>query len=162
MWSCSGIESYNAEAVVVVSSIVSLLASTARKIQILENMQLCSVLDELDKLPTDPEDRLGEDTGDEREQEEQEGRRVLLQESQVTCSGNRKGRSLDAKYKEVWEDRKLLLAVTFFPMSHEETTTIMHCATQTRDKHKAGSVARLPQCTARQGQWMSATRRVHQ
>ena len=30
----------------------------------------------------------------------------------------------------MWEDRKLLLTATFFPMSHEETTAIMHCATQ--------------------------------
>ena len=34
----------------------------------LENMQLCSVLDGLDKLPADPEDRLEGDTGNERGQ----------------------------------------------------------------------------------------------
>ena len=117
VWSCSGIESYNAEAVVVVSSIVSLLASTTRKIQILENMQLCSVLDELDKLRPNSEDESEEESGDEREQEEQES---AAAESQATCSGSRKGRSLDAKYKEVLKDRMLLLAMTFSPMTRPQ------------------------------------------
>ena len=37
---------------------------------------------------------------------------------------------MDAKYKEVWEDRKLLVTAIFFPMSHEENAAIMRCATQ--------------------------------
>ena len=50
--------------------------------------------------------------------------------SEGNCSGPKKNRSLDAKYKEVWEARKLLLTATFFPMTHEENIAIMHSATQ--------------------------------
>ena len=116
-------------------SIVSLFASTTRKIRILENMKLCSVFDELDKLSPDPEDGSEGETGDEQEQEEQES---AAAKSQVTSNGSREGRSLDAKYKEMWEGRKLLLVATVFPMSHEETTSTMHCFTQTRTNTMQG------------------------
>ena len=53
-WSCNSIESYTPEAVVAVRSIVSLLSSTTKKMQSMDNMQSCSsVLDELAELPTD-------------------------------------------------------------------------------------------------------------
>jgi hypothetical protein len=152
VWSCNSIESYTPEAVVVVKSIVSLLSSTARKMENMDSMQLCSnVLDELAELPADPADVSEADSSDDDnveehppdlseedsaadanldEEETQAERDRAATQSQVTSSASKKGRTLDAKYGEVWEDRKLLLTATFFPMSHEETTAIMHCATQ--------------------------------
>ena len=53
VWSCSGIESYTPEEVAVLKSIVSLFCSTARKMQNMDSMQSCSVLEELEELPAD-------------------------------------------------------------------------------------------------------------
>ena len=91
VWSCSGIGSYTAEAVVVVESIVSLLASTARKMQIMGNMQSGSVLDELDELPADLADVLEEGDEDGGKQSEQggqakQGSAAIATQSQATCA----------------------------------------------------------------------------
>jgi hypothetical protein len=45
-------------------------------------------------------------------------------------TNSRAGRSLDAKYDEVWGHRNLMLTAVFFPMSHVETQSIMQCPTQ--------------------------------
>ena len=118
----------------VVASIVSLIRSTASKMQLLGNLHLSSVLDELDDLSAGLEDESEEDDGDEVEQES------VGAQSQATNSGSRGNISLDAKYNEVWGHRKLLLAATFFPMSHEETQAIMHCATQAATDTRQGAL----------------------
>ena len=66
--------------------------------QIVDNIQFCSVLDELDELPAVPSGVLEEESEDDGNLAEQGGQteqESASTQSQATCSANKKGRSLE-------------------------------------------------------------------
>ena len=135
-WSCNDIKSYTPEGVLVSKSIVSVLHSAATTMNCLNNQHTGGVVAGLDLLPAllkGGNEAAVEEEDQEQDLEEEEEEQADVDDGAAVSQGttnNRAGRSLAGKYDEVWEHRKLMLAAVFFPMSHAETQSIMHCPTQ--------------------------------